>query len=367
MAKESKVYYVGRREMMKCGQYAEIIEYIDGNTIRVRFDNGYECIAWPEQFRRGQIKNKAIKFKCDVGDTNTATNGHIMTVIERKDKNHILIRFDDGFEKWVTTQTFLSGHVSHPKYPTQKGQSKYIGQKIEKDGHTAECIAIEDGKLVIQFDTGEKRSMMISQFSKGFLFPHENRGENISKLRKKSNFEKFIGEKSKNNIGLEMETIDYKDANHILVRFTETGYETWTRRQAFLDGKVEDKINTANQYLSIRIMQRCGLYAQITSYTPEDKNPKCKTAAKYVISFDDGVSFENKGMHSFLHGNLQHPKRPMASGSIINNVKLIKKRFNIGTEPQILCECQNCGWKDIASFDEIYAHVCNMEEPIYEI
>ena len=185
MVKESKVYYVGRRELMKCGQYAEIIEYIDSSHIRVRFDDGYICITWPEQFKRGQVKNPNVGYKYDVGMSKKAYNGLLMTIIERKDKNHIKVRFEiDGYEKWISSSSYVSGHVEHPGY-SNKGKSIYLGTRVVRDGHTATCIESSNGKLLIKFDTGESRWIRYSQYVKqGFLFPHETRSDTIKKKLK---------------------------------------------------------------------------------------------------------------------------------------------------------------------------------------
>lgn len=158
-----------------------------------------------------------------------------------------------------------------------------------------------------------------------------------------------------------MTIVDFQDANHITVEFTDTHYRVQTKHQQFKEGCVEDKIATANNYLLMEKMQLCGLKAKITDYIPDDKNPKHRQSAKYTITFEDGYSVSstrNTEMHNFLHGVLKHPKYPMSAGSVVNGVKIIKKHFNIGNEPQMLCCCNNCGWKDIASFKEIYAHKC---------
>ena len=351
----SKIYYPGRKEMMKCGQFATILEYIDRDHIRIQFEDGFIRETNTTQFKRGEVRNSGLKFKYDVGDTNVACNGQLMTIIERKDRDNILIRFEDGTERWTSSQSFKLGRVKNPNL----NRSIYLGRQIFKDGHTATCIDTRNSKCLFEFDTGETRWVLMTQVKKGFLFPHEDRGDVIKAVRRKT-VQKFIGEKCLNNQGLEMTIVDYHDANHCTVEFTDTGYRTVTKRQSFLVGQVEDKIATTNKYLSIRKMQRCGLWAQIVEYTPEDKNPKCKMPAKYVIEFEDGVRFENSMMHEFLHGELKHPKRPMVAGSVINNVKIFRKKFNLGTEPQMRCQCQNCGWEDIASFDEIWAHVCDL-------
>lgn len=357
MSKQSKVFYTGRKELMKCGQYAEILEYVDSTSIRVKFDDGYECTAWPEQFKRGEIKNPNIKTGIYIGLSKKAHNGLKMAVVE-KEGRRVKVRFEDGYNKWITISSWTSGHVAHPSR-LQKGRSKYIGKCITRDNHLATCVGVQGTKLLVSFDTGEEKWISMSAFSDNrFLFPHQDRGAITANSRKESAKHKFIGEKSTNKNGLEMTIVNYVDANNITVEFTASKYRVQTTRQSFMNGSVEDKSETINKYLAISKMQKCGLIAKVVEYIPQCKDPNNATPAQYVIEFEDGTRIVNRGMHEFLHGVLRHPKRPMQSGSMIGSIRITKKMFNLGDEPQLLCRCTNCGWEDIASFDEIYAHKC---------
>ena len=357
-----KKYYVGRKEMMNCGMVAEILEYQDCHHLVVRFEDGTILTREPIQFTRRSIRNPNIPRAYCIGDRKTATNGMEMEIVELIDNNNVRIRFSDGLTKKITKSSWRTGMVSHPKHP-RKGRSSFIGQIKTKDGHTAKCIGVKDkDHLIVEFDNGEHRVIVSSCFTReSFLYPHESLSELNSKRRKCSFRAKFVGVKKLNRAGLEMECIEASSHDDVTVRFTQSGFITHCDSRSFTQGTLVDRIAESQSFIGKTVMQLNGLPAKITEYSGPTRNLVKPLPAKYRIEFPDGFAYENEGMKEFNLGRLKHPDRPMATGSVYHGIKIFRKEFYLGTEPQMKCQCTKCGWMDIASFSEIQAHSCKTQ------
>lgn len=129
--KDKKGKRLGERKLMNCGKYATIITYRNCDDIDVQFDDG--IVVYNRKysaFFRGTIKHpnsktikhsniKATTCKRDVriGETNLATNGQKMTIIEYKNNKDITIQFEDGYiVEHILYKNFQSGKIKNPNF-----------------------------------------------------------------------------------------------------------------------------------------------------------------------------------------------------------------------------------------------------------
>ena len=163
---------IGESNKTNNGQVMTIIRYRRSDDIDVQFEDGTIVKHKTyNSFKKGQIKNPNDINKY-INETNIATNGQIMTIIEYRNNNDIDVQFeDDTIVRNKTYSCFKLGRIKNPncivagisynelfclkqleqfgfkKY--NKGQLKYFGlNKLELDLYNSEL------KVGIEYDGG---------------------------------------------------------------------------------------------------------------------------------------------------------------------------------------------------------------------
>ena len=167
----------GEVNIAKNGQRMTIIEYRNANDIDIQFEDG--TIVKHRQytsFKKGTIQNpnfnKILKLKNNrKGETNTANNGQVMTIVEYRNVYDIDVMFEDNIiVKHKTYRNFKIGEIKNPNLPNtqiiknQKRKGETNGQKItiiEYRKTDDIDVQFEDGTIV------ENKSYR--NFKKGYI------------------------------------------------------------------------------------------------------------------------------------------------------------------------------------------------------
>ena len=103
---------LGMRRLMKCGMYAEVIQYNNAKDITVRFDDGaiVSNRAY-DNFSKGMIRNPTMK----IGEKHTMHCRMQAEIIDYKNANDITVKFEDGtISEHKKYGTFKNGGIANP-------------------------------------------------------------------------------------------------------------------------------------------------------------------------------------------------------------------------------------------------------------
>lgn len=150
----------------KNGQMMRIIHYQNNNDIDIQFeDKTIVKHTSYDLFKRGTIKNpNFIKY---LNETNIASNGQTMTIINSKSSADIDVKFDDGtIIKHKRYSQFKQGRISNPKRPVSNSLLPYITKdNIEVTGIAyryehqvnmfCKCLTCQE-KMILTYDEMEE-------------------------------------------------------------------------------------------------------------------------------------------------------------------------------------------------------------------
>ena len=110
--------FVGDRFQNKSGLWLEVVEYVTGKKIRVRFDeSGYECVVEGQELRRRCVVDAHAKYPA-VGDKYTMKQNGVLEVVEYRNTREVLVRFlDTGFETVTEACQLFRGTVKDLMLP----------------------------------------------------------------------------------------------------------------------------------------------------------------------------------------------------------------------------------------------------------
>lgn len=105
------------------------VEYKNANEVLVRFENGHEQWVQAGSLRRGLIRNKSvrriIKSKstddCKPGSQFKTNNSGIVTVLEYRAADDVLVQFEDGSTKSTYAASLKRGQVQNNNLPSVYG------------------------------------------------------------------------------------------------------------------------------------------------------------------------------------------------------------------------------------------------------
>ena len=151
---------VGKTIKAKNGLMATILEYNDANNMRVRFEDGVtvDGVSY-RKFKEGIIKhptlnahNVAARSRM-IGAKSVATNGMIITIIDYRSRYDFDIQFEDGII--ITSHSgytyFMSGKVAYPRVgvgETNKATNGQVMTIIEYRSSTDIDVQFEDGTVI---------------------------------------------------------------------------------------------------------------------------------------------------------------------------------------------------------------------------
>lgn len=90
--------FLGERFQNKSGKWYEVVDYITGKKIVVRFDNtGYECTVEGQEIRRGCIVDSVDRYP-QIGQQYEMKQNGILEIVKYKNAENVVVRFlETGF------------------------------------------------------------------------------------------------------------------------------------------------------------------------------------------------------------------------------------------------------------------------------
>lgn len=177
-----------------------------------------------------------------IGETITNTKGYRMTIIEYKNSDKILVRFEDGSTKITRYRTFKAGNVRKPEYAFKCGNVKKPNYNLRQKrlGETSMSIRgqlmtiieyIDTYNVTVQFEDGATNIATYASFRRGLV-----KNPNLERISKRDD---RIGEIAFSTKGQRMEIIEYTNIRNIKVKF-EDGTIKSTHYQSFKNGHVKN-------------------------------------------------------------------------------------------------------------------------------
>lgn len=108
--------HIGETKVANNGMEMTIIGYKNNKEVTIRFEDGYETVKAYECFKKGSVKNPNIYLNKYVGETRTANNGQLMTILDYKNYHNITVEFEDGFKRKTSYYCFKNGNVNNPYF-----------------------------------------------------------------------------------------------------------------------------------------------------------------------------------------------------------------------------------------------------------
>lgn len=161
---------IGERHLMKCGDYCEIIEYINSHNITVKFDDGTVLYKkYYVDFKNGLIKNPNHKtnpeshprFKNRTGEAGILKNGQEIIIKDYRGRNDLDIQLKNGeilynksYDYFKRIQKTNQNHKGNRiKFKNRIGEQAKANNGqwmkiIDYNGYNDVTIQFEDGKIV---------------------------------------------------------------------------------------------------------------------------------------------------------------------------------------------------------------------------
>ena len=201
------------------GQTMAIVEYISYDNIIVEFDDGTRVKTTYGSFKKGEVKNP--NFIPHIGETSKAKNGQTMTIVEYINFHHIIVKFDDGTRVTTSYRNFKKGKVNNPNFIPHIGETSKA-----KNGQTMTIVEyINYNNIIVEFDDGTRVKTAYNSFKKGTV--------------KNPNYTPHIGETAKATNGQTMTIVEYINCTNIIVEFDD-GTRVKTAYNSFKKGTVKN-------------------------------------------------------------------------------------------------------------------------------
>ena len=329
---------IGETRIASNNMKMTIVGYRDNTNIDVQFEDGtivkhkpyynfvHNKIKHPEYDKLEKATQKRKRMDKHIGETNTANNGMVITIIAYRRSDDIDIQFDDGtIVKHRTYYNFRHGSVQHPDYSktTQyaHNQSQAIdrlGQiRTNKQGLKMTLIAYRNSTSCdIQFEDGTiVKDKCYDNFNKGSVMnPNVPRTKNIYR----------IGETNIATNGMKMTIIAYHRSDNIDIEFEDGVIVKHRQYINFKDGSIKhpfiapEKQQPHTWHIGETYTMKSGRKITIIDW----RNKK-----DIDIQFDDGLILKNRHYESIKRGSIAHPD----DGKGGKNWKYNKTHYSIGT------------------------------------
>lgn len=301
---------IGKTNKNKNGMVMEIIAYRNKSDIDVRFEDG--TIAehrTMDTFRKG---NLSYPKPSRIGETQMATCGYMMTIVEYRAYNDIDIQFDDPDKTIVYNKeykSFKDGTITFPDF-----YKKRIGERsMSRNGKWMTIIAYrKSSDIDVKFDDGTViYHKSYDNFKKGNIaIPVE-----LSIAR--------VGEKVTCKNGLTAEIIAYHSCLNIDVKFSDGHIETNRTYYDFKHDFQPKKVPKYKNSEGMIVTTSSGIRVKLLRY---------RISKDVDIQFEDGTIIEHTHYMGFTGRSLLLPKK----GGLFHGVK-VKKAFCDGDKTYYEC------------------------------
>lgn len=348
-----------------------------------------------------------------VGETNKSFNGQMMTIIDYRNYDELVVRFEDGtIVEHIRYNNFQRGYVKNPNHiilpPQQQIKSRVGVKSTAKNGLEMTIIAYRNCNDVdVQFEDGTiVYNISYGNFIKGKV-KHPNINWNINNSKKK-----HIGEVTTASNGQAMTIIEWTGTYNISVKFEDGTIVKNKQYSSFKEGKIKNP-NVPTEIRKNRIgEQRMASNGQIMTII------NYKNCDDIDVQFEDNTVVKHKIYQQFISGGIKNPNKPnlnhnkikaynkwvnytkyntkglkmtiidykdekhitvqFETGQVvistiksfkggevkhtfphqINDIIMIKPAYVYKGEGNFYCTCTKCGQKDVMSLAEIKSHHC---------
>ena len=361
---------IGKRNKMKNGMYAEIIDYIKYDDISVRFDDGtFVPHRRYDHFKNGDIvcptktishigetaihgdktytiikwrNNADIDFIDDTGvlyehktyyrfkhcssfrvkNTNSSNHhigerkqmncGEFATIIDFDMKTKtITIKFDDGtIRENLQYSNFQTGRIGRNEY----GKIDRTGEtNIMSNGQKAVIIEYrKTSDIDIQFEDGTiVKNRQYGSFKNGTVQNPNKPACGFIVEGRKTDKSKYLHQKLLMNCGLECEIIDVLNSGNLTVQFENGEIREGVAYNEFNNRSVLPLSGFAFKYLGEENIMSNGQKAVIIAYRSNND---------LDIQFEDGTIVCNMKYRSFQRGYIKNPNTPNPKSAELNRV-----------------------------------------------
>lgn len=184
---------VGERVMNNQEEWMEIISYRNASDIDVKFDCGpivkHACYS---NFINGGIlcpgvtQSKTAKQR--LGETNTATNGQLMTIVDYYNWKKVTVKFEDGTLVETAYNQFKLGKVTNPNKPVSALNDRTGYSNIMENGLK---LTVTNYRITSDLDATFEDGAVVTTTFQSIVKRHVAH-PNLSKTRAK-NFHNFNG------------------------------------------------------------------------------------------------------------------------------------------------------------------------------
>ena len=317
------------------GQTMAIVEYISYDNIIVEFDDGTRVKTTYGSFKKGEVKNP--NFIPHIGETSKAKNGQTMTIVEYINFHHIIVKFDDGTRVTTSYRNFKKGKVNNPNFIPHIGETSKA-----KNGQTMTIVEyINYNNIIVEFDDGTRVKTAYNSFKKGTV--------------KNPNHTPHIGETAKATNGQTITIVEYINNQAIIVEFDD---EKKTRVKTSYDSFKKGKVKNPNfvPHLGETRKATNGQTMRIVEYI-NYKN--------IIVEFDDERKTRVKTSYdSFKKGEVKNPHFPMNGKGTYKTFQTQYAYTAPDGKVYFYCECEKCGFKANLTANEVIElkHGCFEQE-----
>lgn len=352
---------VGEVALNKCGMFFMLVYYKNLNNINVLFDNGflgynktYHRFKYGNLQPRNNLSNKELKEKY-IGMEMTTVYGLKIKCIDYINSSNIIVEFEDGFRRSTDLYYFLNGHVSkRNKIVKNLDKESRIGLKNRNNSGELMTIVGYRGANDIDIEFEDGTILTERQFS-------SFKSGEVSKIHKSELKDIRIGEKRKSKCGLMMEIINYKSHRNIDVRFEDGTIVKGKRYSDFCIGEIRNpNFHNTRKRIGEYSFTNSGVGMKIIEYFSKDN---------ITVKFSDGLILKNTCYYAFRTGNIKHPtlrlwrtkgRSGVSKGSIFSSFDILSFAYRLQDKKYVfyICQCRNCGYRDILTPTEMLEHKC---------
>lgn len=352
---------IGETCMANCGMEMTIIEYYTCMDIVVKFEDGYIRHTTYDTFKNGEVKNPNYKENklnnSRIGETRIANCGMEMTIIKYNSARDMVVKFQDGYIKRTTYHWFSSGTVSNPNCKRKNKLSKQRNQ---------ECRGRYEGKSKIM---NNGLSLKVLEYRDSMHMLCEWEADKSQIITTAFRFDKGSA-KHPNYSALntvkrsEYENQEFKTNDGHIAKVIQ--YNSYKNVIVILDNDYSKTYKTNIQALNAGKYftndRPCRLNHIGETYTNNQGIPYIVTNIDddkgYIITFPDGAA---RRSNRYSSKSIKHPlinqnkKKPFNYHGISCNFIYSNK-----TDIYFACKCPKCGFEDILSAKEIVSipHIC---------
>lgn len=344
--------YLGKKVRTKDGLVAEVVAYRGIIDADILLEDG----TLYKNCHVGKLKD-GLKFKgynSYVGMSKIMNCGQLAEIVAVRRMADIDVKIGETLIKGTTYYKFERGELNTLGLGKNKSSVRVGEKKVMNCGMRAEIIEYKSRKdITIKFDDDtivpHKRYM---DFINGRI-QNPNLPKKVSSRKDKKS---YVGETAMMRCGLKATIIRSDGYKDIDVEF-ETGEISYNKRYSnFIRGNISPK--SCNSRVGEECMSSCGLNMKIIEYNG------CKDI---VVEFEDGYIVRNKTYNEFLKGYITHKSLKLICGNPRNNstvgsFNVLKLAYRLESPKGIhyICQCRECGYKDILTPSEMLKHKCSI-------